>query len=55
MKITFGKYKGRGVENYPLWYLRWLLRRLDVDDPLAVEISWVLRKWEQTPREGRRK
>ena len=55
MKMPFGNFKGQGVENCPKFYLEWLLRRLYVSDPLAVDIARILQLWARSQNGAKRK
>lgn len=45
MKLMFGRFKGRPLDNVPRDYLEWLLSR-DIDDYLREGIKAVLAEWD---------
>lgn len=55
VRLSFGKYKGRPVENVPKEYLLWALEHVpDYICPVTKqEIDRVLRKWQGMERQKR--
>lgn len=55
IRLSFGKYKGRPVENVPKDYLLWAVEHVpDYICPVtAAEIIRVLNKWKSMERQKR--
>lgn len=53
IRLRFGKYNGRAIENVPASYLKWCLENVDgsLEESTRMEIRRVLRKWDSMSKQ----